>query len=94
FCLNAKTIPLSLSAHSTHLLQLLDFGLFSPSQCHYIFMVSIHSIVISYEINLKKQIELLMLAQRLAFTVKNILSAWEAVGIFSFNPHHALGVAK
>ncbi|KAG0134532.1 hypothetical protein HOY82DRAFT_602348 [Tuber indicum] len=30
----------------------------------------------------------------LAFTPKNILSAWEAVGVFPFNPRRALGQAK
>jgi len=35
-----------------------------------------------------------MPAQRLAFTAKNILSAWEAVGIFPFNPHQAVGHVK
>jgi len=32
-----------------------------------------------------------MPAPRLAFTSKNILSAWEAVGIIPFNPRRALG---
>ena len=35
YCLNAKIIPLCLPAHSTHLVQPLDVGLFSPLQRHY-----------------------------------------------------------
>jgi len=35
-----------------------------------------------------------MPARRLAFTAKNILSAWEAVGIFPFNPRRAVGHVK
>ncbi|RPB01511.1 hypothetical protein L873DRAFT_1887983 [Choiromyces venosus 120613-1] len=35
-----------------------------------------------------------MPARRLAFTEKNILSAWEAVGIFLFNVCHALEQVK
>ncbi|PWW79434.1 CENP-B protein, partial [Tuber magnatum] len=35
FCLNTKIISLYLPAHSTHLLQPLDMGLFSPLQCYY-----------------------------------------------------------
>jgi len=35
-----------------------------------------------------------MPARRLAFTAKNTLSAWEAVGIFPFNPRRAVGHVK
>jgi len=35
YCLNVKIIPFCLPAHSTHLLQPLDVGLFSPLQRHY-----------------------------------------------------------
>jgi len=35
FCLSNKIIPLCLPAHSTHLLQPLDVGLFSPLQRFY-----------------------------------------------------------
>jgi len=35
-----------------------------------------------------------MPAQRLALTAKHILSAWEAVGIFPFNPRRAVGHVK
>ena len=35
YCLNAKILPLCLPAHSTHILQPLDVGLFSPLQRHY-----------------------------------------------------------
>ncbi|RPB02965.1 hypothetical protein L873DRAFT_1672156, partial [Choiromyces venosus 120613-1] len=34
FCLNNKILPLCLPTHSTHLLQLLDVGLFGPLQGH------------------------------------------------------------
>ena len=35
-----------------------------------------------------------MPARRLAFTANNMLSAWEAVGIFPFNPCRAVGHIK
>ena len=35
YCLNGKILPLCLPAHSTHLLQPLDVGLFGPLQRHY-----------------------------------------------------------
>ncbi|PWW76365.1 CENP-B protein [Tuber magnatum] len=35
YCLNAKIIPFCLPAHSTHLLQPLDVGIFGPLQRHY-----------------------------------------------------------
>jgi len=35
-----------------------------------------------------------MATQRLPFTPKNIMSAWEAVGIIPFNPRRVLGVVK
>jgi len=35
YCLNAKILPLCLPAHSTHILQPLDVGLFSPLQRYY-----------------------------------------------------------
>jgi len=35
FCLNNKIIPFCLPAHSTHLLQPLDVGLFGPLQRYY-----------------------------------------------------------
>src|SRR5947209_3290681 len=35
-----------------------------------------------------------MPARKLAFTSKNILKAWEAVGIIPFNPRRVLGAAK
>jgi hypothetical protein len=35
FCLSNRIIPLCLPAHSTHLLQPLDVGLFSPLQRYY-----------------------------------------------------------
>lgn len=34
-CLNKRIIPFCLPAHSTHLLQPLDVGLFAPLQRHY-----------------------------------------------------------
>ena len=77
-----------LPPHSTHRLQPLDVGLFSPLSTYY-----------SQEINdlLAKSMGLTSMTKRLfwnmfrpawecAFTAKNILAAWEATGIQPFNP--------
>lgn len=42
FCLAHKIVPFCLPPHSTHLLQPLDVGLFSPLQRHYSNMLDKH----------------------------------------------------
>ena len=104
YCLTAKTIPLFLPAHSTHLVQPLDVGLFSPLQRQYsnrldefirkgysgmnkgeflpyiFYKLSYRLVLVNDKLG-----RIQMPVQGLTFTLKNIMSAWKAVRIITYN---------
>ncbi|RPB06842.1 CENP-B protein, partial [Morchella conica CCBAS932] len=86
FCLANKIIPLCLPAHSTHLLQPLDVGLFGPYQRNY--SNALDGWLQDGNVGIHKGTfyPLLLQARKLTFTKKNILSAFEATGINPLKP--------
>ena len=91
FCLDNDIILLCLPAHTTHLLQPLDVGLFSPLQ-HYYGKAVDNLIRDDTDLHIKKAnfFPLLRQAHSQAFTVKNIKSAFQATGIVPYNPRTVL----
>lgn len=66
YCLDHKIIPFCLPAHTSHVLQLLDVGVFSPLKKYYVQEVSSVRILIEK----KKILNLLAQAHRKAFAPK------------------------
>lgn len=92
YCLNNRIVPFCLPPHSTHLLQPLDVGLFSPLQKHYsnVLDESMEDSGGDTGINKGTFLQYLFEARRRAYTSQNILSAWAKAGIVPFNPRRVL----
>ena len=87
FCLASKIIPLCLLAHTTHLLQPLDVGIFSPLATYYNAGVRERSkYIVSYSIDKIDFLEILGEARDKAISPANIQKAWESVGLEPYNP--------
>ena len=86
-----KIILLCLPPHTTHVLQPLDVGLFAPLATAY--KRNIHSITrlgASYSIDKVDFLEQYQKARTSAFTLQNIQSAWEKVGLVPYKPSRVL----
>ena len=95
FCLDHSILLLCLPAHSTHLLQPLDVGLFAPYQHYYCCEVddyqrSGHN---SQTIGIKKSLFIRMVAnaRKKTFTSSNICKAFEGAGIWPLSAQKVLG---
>ena len=85
FCLEHGMLVLCLPPHSTHLLQPLDVGLFGPLQHAYSEEVDAWTRD-RYDVIRKGNFwPMLKKARQCAFTKQNILSGWEATGIYPHN---------
>lgn len=82
YCLDNKIIPFCLPAHTSHVLQPLNVGIFSPLTKYYGQEVN----KIRVPIDKNNFPNLLARARRKAFTKKNIDSAFRATGIWPYNP--------
>ncbi|KAF8244688.1 DDE-domain-containing protein, partial [Wilcoxina mikolae CBS 423.85] len=75
-----------LPAHSTHLLQPLDIGLFSPLQLHHRKVVEDYFLTTAVRINCDLFFPLYKDARLKAYTKHNIEAAFKKCGIVPFNP--------
>ena len=80
-----------LPPHSTHLLQPLDVGLFSPLQTHYHKAVEDYFLTTNAGINRSLFFPLYNKARTLTYTTHNITEAFKKCGIVPFNPRVVLG---
>jgi len=90
FCLSVNIVAYCLPAHSTHLLQPLDVGLFSPLQKAY--GIQVDRLVRFGNVAVTKGnfLPMLIIARTATYTKKNILGAWRGAGLIPFNPRHVL----
>lgn len=83
YCLDHRIIPFCLPAHTSHVLQPLDVGVFSPLKKYYVQEVSnLHT-----PVDKNNFPNLLARARRKAFSPKNIESAFRATGIWPYDPN-------
>lgn len=82
YCLDHNIIPFCLPAHTSHVLQRLDVGVFSPLKKYYTQKVSRLRILIDKN-NFPN---LVAHTRREAFTPQNIASAFRATGTWPYNP--------
>ena len=87
-----KIILMSYPRHSTHLLQLLDVGLFSPLQKAYRKAALPVDFVRDTHTSIAKGTfwKFCRQAKKTAFTKENIKGAWRGTGIHPFNPDAVL----
>jgi hypothetical protein len=86
YCEQHNIIPLCLPPHSTHILQPLDIGIFSPLAKAYKKRIQQHSIFGTERITNEQFLAFFQLARQEAMSLKNIASAWRAAGLKPFNP--------
>ncbi len=86
FCVARKIILLCLPAHTTHILQPLDVGIFAPLAAIYKNLVHRTTLFgASYSIDKVDFLELYGRARTEAITPVNIYKAWEKAGLLPFN---------
>lgn len=91
YCVNHKVILLCLPAHTTHLLQPLDVGIFAPLATAYKNLVHDNTrYAANYLIDKTDFLELYRKAQYDAITPYNIQRAWKKAGLHPFNPQLVL----
>ena len=91
FCISQKIILLYLPAHTTHILQPLDIGIFAPLATVYKNHVQrITRLGASYSIDKVDFLELYQLARTEAITPINIQKAWVVIGLSPFKPEIVL----
>lgn len=81
FCINITIIPLWLPAHTSHVLQSLDVGVFSTLKTYYIQEDSKRHVAVTKN----KFPNLLAAARKKAFTLDNIQAGFQATGMSSNN---------
>jgi len=87
YCVSQKIILLCLPAHTTHLLQPLDVGVFAPLATAYKAHVQrITRLGASYSIDKTDFLEIYQLARHEAITSLNIRKSWTATGLLPFSP--------
>jgi hypothetical protein len=89
FCGSHKTISIGLPAHTTHILQPADVGLFSPLQTYYGQYVDRISRYQHAYIDKSCFLAGYSEARKKAYTWENILSAFATAGLVPFDPEHA-----
>lgn len=92
FCEEKKVILLCLPAHSTHILQPCDVGVFGPlAQSYRRYLTDKTRWGAGYSIDKIKFLEILQLARADAFNHQNIMSSWRKCGLFPFDPEVVIG---
>lgn len=86
YCEQHKILPLCLPPHSTHILQPLDVGVFSPLAKAYKSLIQSNSIFGAERVDNERFLIYFQQARRSAISTKNIASAWRAAGLQPFNP--------
>ena len=90
YCEEAKIMAYCLPPYSTHLVQPLDVGLFSPLQRYYGKQLDRLTCYGAVAINKGNFLPLLVRARTETYTKANILSAWRGVGLIPNNPRIVL----
>ena len=90
YCERNDIVVFCLPLHSTHLLQPLDVGLFSPLQTHYQKAVEDYFLTTSVGINRDIFFSLYKQARLHAYTIYNVTKAFEKTGICPFNARPVL----
>ena len=91
FCIASKIIPLCLPPHTTHFLQPLDIGIFSPLATAYKAGVRERSkYIVSYSIDKIDFLEIYNAARDKAITPTNIGKAWKSAGLEPWDPELVL----
>lgn len=91
YCLDANIKPYCLPPHTTHLLQPLDVGLFSPLQKAYGKGVDKATRFSYFNIWKGNFLLLLIEACQITYTKDNILGGWRGAGLIPINPRIILG---
>lgn len=91
FCHNNRIEIFCLPAHTTHILQSLDVGCFSPLQSHYSKGVESFLRDTGHIINKTNFLPILYEARRQAYSSDNLKSAFLSCGFIPFNPRVVLG---
>ena len=86
YCLQEKVVPVCLPAHTFHLLQPLDVGIFGPVQHAYAKQVAQLARDGKTHISKLDFIDLLAEARSRAFTPSNIAGAWRGAGVEPYDP--------
>ena len=87
FCVGRRIILLCLPAHTTHILQPLDVGIFAALQTSYRHMLQKTTrLGAGYKIDKCDFLRLFKKARNETVTPENIVKAWEASGLSPFNP--------
>ena len=86
FAREHKIVCLCLPAHSTHLLQPLDIGVFGPLKQNYKTLLVEKTRFTTYNIDKADFISLIQKARQQGITSRNIQSAWRATGLIPYNP--------
>ena len=81
-----KIVCLCLPAHSRHLLQPLDVGVFGSLKRNYKTLLAEKTRFATYNIDKADFISLIQKAKRQGISVQNIQSAWRATGLVLYNP--------
>jgi len=79
-------VALCLPSHSTHLLQPLNVEVFEPLSKAYKKCVHLHSRYGAVNVNKLDFLHYYQEARSTAITTQNVLSAWRAAGLISYNP--------
>jgi hypothetical protein len=85
YCKQQYTIPLCPPPHSTRILQPLDVGIFSPLAKAYKTSIQQHSVFGAERIINEQFLMFFQLAKQEVISLRNIISAWRAVGLKPFN---------
>jgi hypothetical protein len=93
-CEEYNIIPLRLPPHSTHLLQPLDLGIFSPLAKAYKKRISDHSVYGAENISKREFLFFFQQARQEAITIRNIESAWRKAGLHPFDPLPILSLLR
>ncbi len=81
-----KIVCLCLPAHSTHLLQPLDVGVFGPLKQNYKTLVAEKIRFTTYNLDKADFISLIQKARQQGINSQNIQSAWRATGLILYDP--------
>jgi hypothetical protein len=86
YCKEHNIVALCLPPHSTHILQPLDIGIFSPLSKAYKTRIQQHSIFGTERITNEQFLMFFQAARQEAISLRNITSAWRAAGLKPYNP--------
>ena len=86
FAREHKIVCLCLPAHSTHLLQPLDVGVFGPLKQNYKTLLAEKTRFTTYNLDKADFISLIQKARQQGINSRNIQSAWRATGLIPYDP--------